>query len=88
MATTKHMEIQTAGLVVVSQKLMRVAAAANSAERHSVSSGRPFHILLYEPGRVSYVARVSKGARFEAELVSPSIDTNNSSQLQKQRQDQ
>ena len=37
MATIKHIVIHTAGLVVVSQKLITAAAADNSAKTHSVS---------------------------------------------------
>lgn len=58
MATTKHIVIQTAGLVVLSQKLMMAAAADNSATRQSIS--REFYILSYKPGKVSYVVAVSE----------------------------
>lgn len=45
MATTKHMEIQTAGLVVVSQKLIRAAAADNSAKQLQYQEG---HLYIFD----------------------------------------
>ena len=56
MATIKHTVIQTPGLVVLSQKLMRVAAADNSAKRGSVRASS--YLSIHGPGRVSYKRRV------------------------------